>query len=153
MSFDCVWLSNEHQHNPTVQTFVASRIEGEPRNFSPCLCLAVIKDEKMVAGVVLHNWQKKHGVIEVTGASDDKRWLTRKVLWQIYNMIFNDIGCQMAVHRNADGADINRMCRSYGFTETRLPRMRGRNSDEILMTLTDDAWRMNGFHKENKNGR
>jgi hypothetical protein len=115
--------------------------------------LGVFRGSDLVAAVALHNWDQAAGVIEVSGASIDKRWLTRPTLWEIYNRVFNLIGCQLVVQRNDPDAPINRMCLSYGFNGYRIPRLRGRDRDEIVMTLTAEDWRANGFHKENTHGQ
>ncbi|UWF68413.1 MULTISPECIES: hypothetical protein [unclassified Brucella] len=40
-----------------------------------------------------------------------------------------------------------RIARAYGFSETYIPRLRGRDEGEFIFTLTDDDWRNGRFFK------
>lgn len=132
-----------------VCAFVSTRIWGREKPFSVGTAMAVVHGASMVAGVVFHDYDPDAGIIQVSGASDDRRWMTRPVLWAIYNYAFNVLGCQAVIQRNdPDNEYLARMMPRYGFDRYDIPRLRGRNKGEAIFVLTDDAWRKNGFHKE-----
>nr|DAF83398.1 MAG TPA: hypothetical protein [Caudoviricetes sp.]DAK00527.1 MAG TPA: hypothetical protein [Caudoviricetes sp.] len=141
-------------HDRTVAAWVARQIPGCARGFGNCRALGVADGAKLVAGVVYHNWEPEHGVIELSGAATTPRWLTRPVLWTMFSYPFAGIGCQMAVMRVSarnqqwNGRGLPRLLKAYGFENHTIPRLYGRDEDGQIFTLTDDAWRANGFHKK-----
>lgn len=129
------------------EEFVGARIEGGERGFGQCVTMGVADGNRIIAALVFHNWNPESGVIEFSAASTDKRWLTRPVLWAIFNYAFNDCGCQTVVMRVSEanksksGRGIQRILKAYGFEEYRIPRLRGRDTAELIYTLADDVWR------------
>lgn len=120
---------------------------GLPRMFDHYRTMGVFDGEKLIAVMVYHNWQPECGVIEISGAATDKRWLTRPALYEMFAYPFDRLEYQLVVMRvsqnnqMANGRGLQRMLKSYGFNEYRIPRLRGRDEDEIIFTLTDDQWR------------
>lgn len=124
-----------------VEQFVSKRIWGEYRPFGNCKAMAVLHKDKMVAGVIFHNWQPAEGVIEISAASDSKLWLTRPVLRAMFDYCFDDCGCQVVVMRiSARDEPMKRICKSFGWELVTLPRLRGRDHDEVGCFLYDDVW-------------
>jgi RimJ/RimL family protein N-acetyltransferase len=39
------------------------------------------------------------------------------------------------------------IARKFGFSETYIPRLRGRDEGEFIFSLTDDAWRASPYNK------
>ncbi|GHA15126.1 hypothetical protein GCM10007989_07350 [Devosia pacifica] len=124
---------------------------GYSRVWGHCRALGVFDDEKLVAAAIYHNWQPEAGVIEISTAAITPRWLTRKVLHELFAYPFDRLGYQLVVLRisanRGEDRGICRMCRAFGFEEYRIPRLRGRDEDELIFTLTDDAWRASRFEK------
>jgi RimJ/RimL family protein N-acetyltransferase len=149
-------LCASQKSNPTLNealgAFVANRIFGKANDWGPYGTLGVAKGDQIVAGVVFHNWHKDCGVIEISAASDSRLWLTRPVLLKIFSIAFLQHACQTVVARVDPDNHVRRIFKAYGFREMVLPRMRGRDKDEILLTLTDDDWLKNGFHKDYSHG-
>lgn len=148
---------NNPDVNRALGNWCAAQI-GLPRPFEdPFTTMGVFDGETLVAVMLYNNWQPEAGVIEIHGAGITPRWLTRPVMRQMFGYPFNHLGCQMVVmrvsERNAmwNGRGLPRMLKAYGFNDYPIPRLRGRDEGEIVYTLTDDAWRANGFH-EVKNG-
>lgn len=139
-----------------VSRWVASHIEGCERGFGKCRALGVSNGENIVAGVVYHNWHPEAEVIEMSAASKTKLWLTRPVLWEMFSYPFVGIGSQMVILNVAadnemwNGRGLKRLLKAYGFHGHYIPRLKGRDKDGLLFTLTDTAWRANGFHRQNK---
>ena len=121
--------------------------DGKER-FDMCTTMGVRLDGALIAVAVFHNWQPRHGVIELSVAAISKRWMSRRVLHAMFAYIFDGIGCQLAVTRTAPGdTALSRILKTYGFTSYRIPRLRGRDEDELVSTLTDDDWRNNKFER------
>jgi len=77
---------------------------------------------------------------------------SRRTLDAMHGYIFDAAGCQLAVMRVAESNEpMRRSGRRYGYSETLIPRLRGRDEAEAIMTLTDDAWRASRFHKRGRN--
>jgi hypothetical protein len=129
-------------HDEAVAKFVASLIPGMERGFSANKAIGIINgDGTLVAGLVYHNWEPEAGIIEISGAAIDSRWMTRPILQLMYDYPFLTCGCQMIVQRNsARNEHLNRQLRRWGYDEFRIPRMKGRDEDGIVFTLTDDQW-------------
>ncbi|NRQ13463.1 hypothetical protein BHMPCIPO_00677 [Ensifer sesbaniae] len=128
--------------NRAVASFVASHIPGCERGWENFTTLGLIDGDRLVAGVVFHNFAPEAGVIELSSASTSRRWLTRPMLKAMFGYPFDQIGCQMVVLRVSErNAVMIEIAERFGFTAHRIPRLRGRDEAEILFTLTDDEWR------------
>lgn len=135
-----------HKGGRKVAKWVANRIEGCERGFGPCVAMSV--GEPWIAGVVFHNYSPESGVMEMSAAATSPRWLTRNVLHAMHNYIFADAGCQMAILRVSEhNKRMLRIAKAYGYQAHRIPRLRGRDEAEIILTLTVEQWRDNGFHR------
>lgn len=128
---------------------VADRIwPGRGYNFGPCRGIAVVRGDKLAAGLIYHNYDDDAGVIEISGAAWAKGWLTRPVLRVMYGFPFIDCGCQAVVQRVSDDDTAqHRMLRAYGAERYRIPRLRGRDKAENIFVLTEEAWRGNRFNR------
>lgn len=146
-----IWASSsDHMDlNSLFSAWASNRIFGHPNAFPQATTMGVFDGSKLIAVMVYHNYDRKAGVVEISGAASDRRWLKKPVLHDMFSTPFTDMGCQAVVMRVSPSREqrhIRRMLTSYGFTEHRIPRLRGRDEDECVFVLTDDAWRNNGFH-------
>jgi RimJ/RimL family protein N-acetyltransferase len=128
--------------------FVCGIIWGEQGRVSDYCSIGILDDEALVAGVLYHNWYPDTGVIEMTAASLTKRWLTRPVLKAMFSLPFDRFACQLVALRVSERNEpMIRIAKAYGFEDHVIPRLRGRNEAEHILTLTDDTWRSSRFHK------
>lgn len=136
--------------NAALAGYVAARL-GADRGFGPCATLGGIEAESVVAAVVFHNWQPEEGVMEMSSASDSKRWLSRPMINAMFGFCFDECGCQIAVLRVSErNAGMIHIARRFGFSEIRIERLRGRDEAEIIFTLTDDAWKVHRMNERNR---
>ncbi|UDF30043.1 UNVERIFIED_ORG: GNAT family N-acetyltransferase [Roseateles sp. XES5] len=137
--------------NAALAGFVAQRLgKGFERGFGPCATLGDVERDTIRAAVVFHNWQPEEGVIEMSAASDSKRWLTRPMLKAMFGFCFAECGCQLAILRVSERNEtMCRIARRFGFAETRIPRLRGRDEAEIIFTLSDDQWNAHRANERN----
>jgi RimJ/RimL family protein N-acetyltransferase len=141
--------AQDRQFTQAIGDFVSNGIFGCPGRIENYRAMAVVDGEKIIAGVLYNNWHPDTGVIEMHAASIDKRWLTRPVLKAMFALPFDQLGCQMCVLRVSErNKPMIRIAQVYGFDAYRIPRLRGRDEAELILTLTDDDWRASRFHKE-----
>lgn len=147
------FITNEHPESVQfLRRWVSKQIwpNDEREVEDNAVFLAVFEDKSLIAVVVFHNWDPHAGVVEITGASINRRFLTRPVLDALFGYAFKVLKCQMVVARVPDNASQrhqSRIYKSYGFNDVRIPRLFGRNEDGILFLLTDDAWRASKFYR------
>jgi RimJ/RimL family protein N-acetyltransferase len=134
-----------------VARFVADMIPGCEAGFGNCKAIGVVDDEtgELVAGMVFHDWQPGPGLIQISSASLTPRWLTAEVRHKMFSYPFDEVGCQMVVLQvSAANERMVRIAKAFGFTPHFIARMRGRNEDGYVFTLTDDAWRNSKFTRK-----
>jgi RimJ/RimL family protein N-acetyltransferase len=135
--------------NQAIGDFVSIEIFGKPNQICNFCSMGVLDNDQLIAGVLYHNHYPDAGVIELSAASISKRWLTRPVLKAMFSLPFDRFGCQLCILRVSErNKPMLRIAKAYGFTEYVIPRLRGRDEAEHILTLTDDDWRRSRFHKE-----
>ncbi|MBB6304047.1 N-acetyltransferase [Rhizobium leucaenae] len=129
---------------------VADRIwPGKGKDFGKCQAIAIFHDEtELAAGLIYHNWDPDAAIIEISGASWIKGWLTKSVLRAMYGYPFVDCGCQAVVQRVSDDDTAqHRMLKVYGAEHYRIPRLRGQDKAENIFVTTREAWQSNKFSR------
>ena len=139
-----VYASNTHLPELNAQTgaFVSQLCFGRPDQIERYCSMAVFHGDQMVAGTLFYDWDPLAGVLQLSSASTDRRWLTRRVVRAMFHMAFDMIGAQLAVLRVSErNAGMVEIAQRFGFRGVLIPRLRGRDEAEWLFTLTDDDWR------------
>lgn len=152
MPFDVLWFSHTSNvaMNDAVGGFISERIWGVQKPFPLSTTMAVFENGQLIAGFAFYDYDSEAGVLQISGAADTPRWLTRRTLFALFDFPFNRLGCQTVVMRvDPTNTRLGRILTSYGFNRFDLPRLRGRDKDEALYILHDDVWRKNGFHNKN----
>ena len=127
--------------------------EEDIQYFGEQVTLGVFRDSTLIGAAIYHNWNPQFGVIEISGAATDSRWLTRSVLREMYRYPFEQLGCQMVVQRTpATNERLLGILARLDFDFIEIPRLRGRNEAETVCTLTDDAYKAGKFFREVHNG-
>ena len=145
-----IWASErEPELNEGLWQWASKQIFKDLRGFGPCTTMGVFDGPKLVAVMVYHAFDRAAGVCEMSGAALTPRWLTRKVLKEMFAYPFEQLGCQtVAMRVSAKDNRLLRILTEYGFLCYTLPRLRGRQEDENVFLLTDDKWRNNKFHQK-----
>lgn len=136
-----------------VARFVAIHIpDVSPYGFGghKCQAIGVTTDAgELVGGMVFHEWWPEHGTIEFSGAATTPRWLTRRILDELFGYAFDEVGAQLLITRNsARNHRLHRQLKAYGFDRIDIPRLFGRDEDGVVWTLTAEAYRAGRFHVE-----
>lgn len=147
-----LWVHHADTAYGKAAGFVCDRIGERPVGWECGTVMLVGNAGRIVAGVLFHNWQPENGVVQISAASDSKRWLTRQILKEMFAYAFETMGAQAVVACMDAGRRLVRIFEAYGFKKYEIPRLRGRDRAEAIMVLGDDEWKSNGFHKETANG-
>lgn len=140
--------------NRSLATWCAAQI-GLPRPLNdPYITFGVFDEAKLLCAIVYNNWQPETGVIEMHGAGVSPRWLTRRVLHEMFSYPFDQLGCQCVIMRVSErNTRLLRILTAYGFEHVTIPRLRGRDEGERIFWLTEEAWRGNKFNRWSNNGQ
>lgn len=146
------WAFAEGEVANKLAFLVADRIwPGKGRDFGRCRCIAITQGTELAAGLVYHNYDPDAGVIEISGASWIKGWLTRSVLKVMYGYPFKDCGVQAVVQRVPDDDKRqHRMLKAFGAERYRIPRLRGIDQAENIYITTREVWETNNFARYNR---
>lgn len=136
------------RENALVGEFVSQIVWGAPGGVEKYCTMGVFDNGALVAGTLYHNWHPESGVVELTSGSTTRRWLTRPVIRAMFHLPFDRLGCQMCVLRVSErNRAMLRIARSFGFDEVFIPRLRGRDEGEFILTYTDDQWRNSPYNR------
>ena len=117
------------------------------RDFGNYQAIGFAIDGKLVAGAVFNAWYPERCVVELSVAATTPRWMTLKSLSALGAFPFDGLGCQMVVIRTSEhNTRVRSIAKRLGFTETLIPRMRGRNEAEAVCCLTVEAWKARKLH-------
>lgn len=140
--------NDDPEFNEAIGDFVSNIIYGRPGRIENYCSMAVVDDGVIIAGVLYNNYHPKEGVIEMHAGALSKKWLTRPVLRAMFSHAFDKFQCQLCVLRVSErNKPMLRIAKSYGFQQYIIPRLRGRDEAECILTLSDDDWRSNRFNK------
>lgn len=135
------------EYNKAVGEFVCKEIWNDQNALEKYCTMGVFQDGELVAGTVYHNYHETSGVIELTSASLHKRWLTKPVIRAMFWLPFTRLGCQLVVLRVSErNKRMVKIAKSFGFKEFLIPRLRGRDENEYIFTLTDDQWKASKYY-------
>ncbi len=136
-----------------VKDYIDARIWGGTAEAPDGTICAVAEGAEIIGAVIFNNFDPVGGTVELSAAADSARWLSRPVLFDVFSYAFDQLGCQAVVTRVDPGdTRLGRIFPAYGFQRYDIPRLRGRDKGEAIFLLTEEAWRANGFHKENAHG-
>lgn len=123
-----------------VAGWVAAQIDGCERGFGPCVALGIANSaDEIVAGVVFHDWNPERGLIEMSAAATDRRWLTRRVANVAMGYAF--AAARMAVARTSErNTPVRRLWAALGASEYLIPDLWGDGEAGVILTLTGPQW-------------
>jgi RimJ/RimL family protein N-acetyltransferase len=135
-------------HNREIAAWVAAHIPGCERGWHNATAIGVLDNGEIIGGTVFHGWQPESGVIEMSSAGISPRWLHPRMLRAIFEYVFDQLQCQLVVMRVSERNErMVRIAQKFGFDGHLIPRLRGRDENEWVFTLTDDAWRGHKFKR------
>ena len=125
-----------------VPDIVRGKVPGAERDFGPCKVLHIVGDG-VEAAVTFSDWSPENGTIEMGAYATSPRWVTRRVMRVLSDYAFGQVGVQAVLWRTSEkNKRVLSIAEKMGSEITRLRRGRGRNEDEMICALYDDAWRL-----------
>lgn len=136
-----IYFGPDDPINGAVGDFVSRIIWNEPGRLERYCTMGVFDAGNLVGGAVYHNWQPDDGVIELTSASIDPRWLTAPVIKAMFHLPFGMLRARLAVLRVSERNErMRQIARRFGFQETVIPLLRGDDEAECVFTLSAADW-------------
>lgn len=121
--------------------YVSMQVWGRSGMVRDFCSMAVWRDGYVIGGTLYHNHHPETGVIELTSAATSRAWLARPVVNAMFHLPFDMLGCQLCALRVSErNLPMISIARRFGFEETRIARLRGRDEAEMIFTITDDVW-------------
>lgn len=103
--------------------------------------MGVAQGRDLIAGVLYHAANPKANTVELSAASESRRWMTAPVLRMMFDIPFKLLGCQLVLLRvSSNNEHMARQAERFGFDMVRVPRLLGRDEDCLIFTMTDDQW-------------
>lgn len=131
-----------------MSAFVSLGLWGDLRGFVGPQACGVIDGERLIGGIVYHDWDPDAGSIELSAYFERHDWLTRGMLREILAYPFDIAGCRIAVARYSEhNRTASRIWKSWGARETRIPDLHAPGVALCVATLTTDDWRGSRFMK------
>lgn len=116
--------------------------------------IGVFDGPTIIGGTAFHNIYPDEGVIEMSSACTDPRWLSRRMIRAIFTYVFDLLECQLVVMRvSSINTRMLNIAQRFGFNIYTIPRLRGKMEDEIICTFTDDQWRSSPFNRRLKSAK
>jgi RimJ/RimL family protein N-acetyltransferase len=78
-------------HTDEISRWVSDRVKGGC-DFGPCEGLAIMQDDKLIAGVIYHEYRPDYKSIQLSMAADSPRWAKRDVIAQLLQYPFEQLG-------------------------------------------------------------
>ena len=114
--------------------------------------MGVHDGEKIVAGVVFHNWCPEDRVIEISSAATTPRWLTRDVMRTAFGYAYDGLKCLTVTARiHEDNRRARHLWRGLGASEHIIP-MVCNGAAEAVFVLPESVWKSSKFMKGHEDG-
>jgi len=120
-----------------VSAWLQSKIPGI--SFNDCKAIGIIKDQKLIAGVVYHNL--RDGQIEASIAVTDKNWANKTILYALFAYPFKQCNCHriLVTVRDNNNKSI-KLAKRLGFKhEGKLRQMFPPHDAVLLGMLRNDC--------------
>lgn len=133
--------STSPANNKVVGDFVSWVTFGQPEMMTNYSSMAVVKDGDLIAGILFQEYYAGSGVIEISGASIDRAWVTKKVVHDIFALPFEVLGAHLVILKTAeDNMPVRNISKRYGLTEHYIPDLRGPGIGEYIYTMSKELW-------------
>lgn len=142
-----------YSYPDAVKAFVAQGIFEPGRQFGNSTAIGFADDTGLVAGFVYHNYEPSAGVIEVSGFSTRRDWVSAPLLRIIFEYPFNQLGVRLVVARHSEkNTRVRRIWKALGATEHVIPELRGPGEAEAIAILSAQDWANSKFMRRS-NGK
>jgi len=118
--------------SPQAIDFVESRVKHYGFD-QPC-GIAIIKNDKLIGGVVFDNYRPSAKTVSVSIALDDKRALDRESLRLLFDYGFNQLQCnRMTTMIDSENDKSIKLCSSLGFVQEGCLRSASPTGNDLVI--------------------
>lgn len=123
-------------NSAAVADWVGSRIP-HVSTFGPCTGIAVLNEDRILAGVVYHDYQPDFGTVQLSMAADNPRWAKKEIIAGLLQYPFEQLGCyKVWTATPVENTMALRVNEHIGFLrEAVLNSMFGKGRHGVLMRL------------------
>lgn len=142
---DYVWGGQRApRENFAVGKFVASNTGEGIGEFDNFTTLGVIKGDRLIAGVIYHDYKPGAQVVEMSCAAIDPTWVRGPTLYLMYSYPFEQMGCRMIGTGNAgSNKRLHRQLERLDHRKYIIDDYWGEGEDCYFWTLTKKAYQCN----------
>lgn len=132
--------------DPRIDSWVATSLGI--RQWGDSFSIANMDGNLILGATVFHNYYPESGVVELTSVANSPRWMDRAMINAVFAYAFDVLTCQLVVLRvsetNTRMRNIAERLGAVGYT---IPRLRGKNENEVIFCLTDDVWAKSRYRR------
>lgn len=111
--------------------------------------MGVLDGEQLVAGVLYNEYYTGSGTIEISAASVNRRWMTRKVVHDMFNLPFEVLGSHLVVVKTSEkNMTVRNIAERAGLQKHYIPDLRGVGEGEYTYTMSKEHWLSLPYSKE-----
>ena len=116
-----------------IARWVEARVPGY-RSFDTPAGFGVLREGRLAAGVVFHNYDARAGDIEVAIAAESPRWASREVFYTAFAYPFLQLGCRRVTARvPVANMRARRLVEGAGFVLEGLVRSAAPDGGDVLI--------------------
>lgn len=145
---DYVWGGQRApKENLAIGKFVSQNTWGNDHElFSGYTSLGVVKGDRLIAGVIYHDYKPKPKTVEISCAAIDPTWLRGPTLYLMYSYPFEQMGCRVIGTGNAESNKrLHRQLERLDHRKYVIDDYWGEGEDCYFWTLTKKAYQSNNL--------
>lgn len=106
-------------------------------DFGPCEAIGVVENDKLIAGIVYHDFQPKFGTVQLSMAAINPRWAKKQNIKDLLSIPFEQFDCyKVWTATPLDNAKALKINAHIGFKrEAVLSSMFGKNRHGVIMRM------------------
>lgn len=129
--------------SPIVAAWVAKRIpDMDGGDFGKCVTGAVVDEDNNILGALVFS-EFRGRDIQISVAADNRHWLTKKILHQIFWYPFIYLGCsRLTAYTSEKNISFQDMLIRFGFSKEGVMRQAFNSGDALLygMLVSECKW-------------
>lgn len=141
-------------HTEFVRSWVKARIGVmSAGDFGASTALGVMDRERLIAGVVYHDWQPGFRTIQISCAAASPKWAQRRILAELLAYPFRQIGVnRVTCVTSADDGRTRKFLEGLGMTLEGIGIEGFGDKDAASYRLLKREWEAGRFHRQESEG-
>ena len=116
------------------------------QTFGRYYAIGVMNNKELVAGIVLHAFDKASNVVEMS-AYATQPWLNRKIVNYTFNLAFNVFKVRVVAARHSEhNAQARKIWLRLGASETKIPYLYGESVAECVTVYRREDWEKSKYY-------